>query len=549
MATVITNKGLALLSKLTQGNALEITSAKTGAGTVDASLLMQQTGVNSPKQTMSIKSTSYPEDGKCALILSVTNDDIATGYTIMQIGIYANDPDEGEVLFSIWQIDSGSGINIPSKAVLPGYNAEMHYNIVYDQADSVNVNVDPSNTVSQAAMEAYVTEKVGTAKEDISKHTANKQNPHGVTAAQLGLAKVATSGSYNDLSNKPTIPAAYSHPSTHPASMITGLAKVATSGSYNDLSNKPTIPSTLPANGGNADTVDNKHASDFAPATHDHKYAGSSTAGGSATSAEKLAAAKTIQVDLGSESAPGFDGTANVSPGVKGTLPIKHGGTGANTAEQARENLGIITKEEIPNLYVWKKYAHDPSEIITIDNKYSYVVAGDCDVSGDSTEITDVYYSDEITIVAGELRLVNPVQLRTISISTLNELKGKYLHLLPSFTVIKADGSQSKENFIFLPESGKAERSGTSTNGYWIAIYGDALTTESVLEFKASKTSDTYPTSGKHTDGYWYEYHKQIGDGSKHPNEYAAPAFICGTEDLEAGVSSLETGKLYLVYE
>ena len=35
---------------------------------------------------------------------------------------------------------------------------------------------------------------------------------------------------------------AYTHPSTHPASMITGLATVATSGSYNDLSDKPTIP-------------------------------------------------------------------------------------------------------------------------------------------------------------------------------------------------------------------------------------------------------------------------------------------------------------------
>lgn len=35
---------------------------------------------------------------------------------------------------------------------------------------------------------------------------------------------------------------AYTHPSTHPASMITGLATVAKSGSYNDLTNKPTIP-------------------------------------------------------------------------------------------------------------------------------------------------------------------------------------------------------------------------------------------------------------------------------------------------------------------
>jgi hypothetical protein len=34
----------------------------------------------------------------------------------------------------------------------------------------------------------------------------------------------------------------FEHPETHPASMITGLAQVATTGSYNDLSNKPTIP-------------------------------------------------------------------------------------------------------------------------------------------------------------------------------------------------------------------------------------------------------------------------------------------------------------------
>lgn len=33
----------------------------------------------------------------------------------------------------------------------------------------------------------------------------------------------------------------YTHPDTHPASMITGLSTVATSGSYNDLSNKPTV--------------------------------------------------------------------------------------------------------------------------------------------------------------------------------------------------------------------------------------------------------------------------------------------------------------------
>lgn len=37
----------------------------------------------------------------------------------------------------------------------------------------------------------------------------------------------------------------YTHPSSHPASMITGLATIATSGSYNDLSDKPTMPEAI----------------------------------------------------------------------------------------------------------------------------------------------------------------------------------------------------------------------------------------------------------------------------------------------------------------
>ena len=57
------------------------------------------------------------------------------------------------------------------------------------------------------------------------------------------LATVATSGSYNDLSNKPTIPTKTSD-LTNDSNFVesTDLSAVATSGSYNDLSNKPTIP-------------------------------------------------------------------------------------------------------------------------------------------------------------------------------------------------------------------------------------------------------------------------------------------------------------------
>lgn len=68
---------------------------------------------------------------------------------------------------------------------------------------------------------------------------------HGHSAATAGAAGFMSASDKAKLDGIASGANAYSHPSTHPASMITGLAKVATSGSYNDLSNKPTIPAAV----------------------------------------------------------------------------------------------------------------------------------------------------------------------------------------------------------------------------------------------------------------------------------------------------------------
>jgi hypothetical protein len=51
------------------------------------------------------------------------------------------------------------------------------------------------------------------------------------------------------------------------SSLQSNKADVNHTHSYNNLTGKPTIPTTLPANGGNADTVDGKHANSFATAS------------------------------------------------------------------------------------------------------------------------------------------------------------------------------------------------------------------------------------------------------------------------------------------
>lgn len=61
-------------------------------------------------------------------------------------------------------------------------------------------------------------------------------------------------------------------------------------------------------------------------------------------SVQKLTNKRNISVDLNSESSDLFDGSSNVSIGVKNTLPIKHGGTGATDPATAREKLGVVSK-------------------------------------------------------------------------------------------------------------------------------------------------------------------------------------------------------------
>lgn len=155
--TVLTGKGRALLAKLTQGNTLDITRAVSGAGYVTPGFLANQTEVTNPKQTLTFRTVSYPDTGKCALPVELRNEGLSTGYMATQVGIYATDPDEGEILFFISQApESNKGTEIPSETEMPGYSADWTFYVQYGQADGVNVTVDPANTISKEEMEAYI---------------------------------------------------------------------------------------------------------------------------------------------------------------------------------------------------------------------------------------------------------------------------------------------------------------------------------------------------------------------------------------------------------
>lgn len=55
------------------------------------------------------------------------------------------------------------------------------------------------------------------------------------------------------------------------------------------------------------------------------------TTSSTVSSANTLATARTVQTNLGSTASASFNGSANITPGVTGTLPVSNGGTGATT--------------------------------------------------------------------------------------------------------------------------------------------------------------------------------------------------------------------------
>ena len=153
---IITDQGLALLAKLTEGHTLNITRAETGEGYVTPGLLHKQVAVTDPKQELTFRAISYPETGKCQLPCYLGNEELDTGYTANQVGIYATDPDDGEILFFLAQAISGKGTPVPSDEEMPGYSAEWTFYFQYGRADGVSVVVDPAGSVTYSAMVEYI---------------------------------------------------------------------------------------------------------------------------------------------------------------------------------------------------------------------------------------------------------------------------------------------------------------------------------------------------------------------------------------------------------
>lgn len=298
----VTNAGVEVLKKAIGGKKVTITAAKSGTDTVPESELKEQSVLSGTMRNVTIaNATSQPEGYR--VTLRVTNTGVKSSYIFKQLGLFATAEDESEVLFAILQSENGE--TVPNESELYTYDVSLI--IAISDTSNIIVNVDKTSYVTEEELDGHKTDKtnphgvtkaqvglgnvpnvstndqtptytvpasnaglvsgekletafgkIARAVASLIAHIANKSNPHGVTKAQVGLGNVDNTSDVN----KPI--------SSATQTALNGKSDKAHKHKTADISD---MPSALPADGGNADTVGGKHASDFAASNHTHTAA------------------------------------------------------------------------------------------------------------------------------------------------------------------------------------------------------------------------------------------------------------------------------------
>lgn len=99
----LTKDGKALLAKAQAGKcAIQITKAQSGSGSYTSSEdISQRTALKTVKQTFPISNKVINTDSALVLKITMENNTLTAGYDITEFGVFASDPDKGEILYSI----------------------------------------------------------------------------------------------------------------------------------------------------------------------------------------------------------------------------------------------------------------------------------------------------------------------------------------------------------------------------------------------------------------------------------------------------------------
>lgn len=95
----LTNKGRNLQAKAQTGVELQFTRFVIGDGQLSGQNIIDLNALINPKQSLGIAKLKTMPGGKAVVGTVISNKDLTTGFYFREIGVFAQDPDEGEILY------------------------------------------------------------------------------------------------------------------------------------------------------------------------------------------------------------------------------------------------------------------------------------------------------------------------------------------------------------------------------------------------------------------------------------------------------------------
>lgn len=140
---VITNDGQALMAKMIAGSGnIDFTKICSSSTQYEENQLQGLTSLSNIKQTTLVSKVSRTNEVAIKIEAAFSNVDISTGYYMRTLGLYAVDPDKGEILYAVC-------IETSNNCYMPPYNgvtvsaAYIQLYTTVGNAESVSLEVSP----------------------------------------------------------------------------------------------------------------------------------------------------------------------------------------------------------------------------------------------------------------------------------------------------------------------------------------------------------------------------------------------------------------------
>lgn len=139
----LTEKGRDLLAYCQQGAELHFTRAQIGDGKVETTgELLKLEKLIHPIKDVVIQGIRANGDGTSTISLLINNDKVETGFLLHELGLYANDPRYGEILYAICVYTNYPDFIPIDSQELTEILVDLH--VVVANAENVTINIDRS---------------------------------------------------------------------------------------------------------------------------------------------------------------------------------------------------------------------------------------------------------------------------------------------------------------------------------------------------------------------------------------------------------------------